>query len=44
MKLTIESLKDKAAWEAANIALPSYDVAEVVERAKKIRCGFILER
>ena len=29
MKLTIESLKDKAAWEAANIALPSYDVAEV---------------
>lgn len=35
MKLTIESLKDKAAWEAANIALPSYDVAEVVERAKK---------
>lgn len=35
MKLTIESLKDKAAWEAANIALPSYDVAEVVERTKK---------
>lgn len=35
MKLTIESLKDRAAWEAAGITLPAYDVAEVVERTKK---------
>lgn len=35
MKLAVESLKDKAAWEAADIILPSYDVAEVAEKTKK---------
>ena len=29
MKLTIEGLKDKGAWEAAGISLPAYDVEKV---------------
>ena len=35
MKLTIEGLKDKKAWEEAGIELPSYDVAAVAEKTKK---------
>ena len=35
MKLTIEGLKEREAWESAGIALPSYDVAEVAERTRK---------
>ena len=35
MKLTIEGIKDRAAWEKAGIALPGYDVEN--------RDGFILE-
>lgn len=34
MKLTIEGLKDKAAWEAAGIAVPAYDVAGVAEKTQ----------
>ncbi len=34
MKLTIEGLKDRAAWEAAGVQLPSYDVAEVAKRTQ----------
>ncbi len=29
MKLTLEGLKDKAAWEAAGIQLPNYDIEKV---------------
>ena len=35
MKLTLEGLKDRAAWEAAGVKLPSYDVAAVAENTKK---------
>ncbi len=35
MKLTYEGIKEKAAWEAAGVALPSYDVTAVAERTKK---------
>ena len=35
MKLTLEGLKDQAAWQAAGIALPSYDVAQVAQRTKQ---------
>lgn len=34
MKLTIEGLKDKQAWEAAGIGLPSYDVEQVAANTK----------
>jgi len=34
MKLTLEGLKDRAAWEAAGVKLPSYDVAAVAEKTK----------
>ena len=40
MKLTIEGIKDRAAWEKAGIALPGYDVEK---KQKKNRDGFILE-
>ena len=46
MKLTIEGIKDRAAWEKAGIALPGYDVEKVSQKAKeepKNRDGFILE-
>ena len=29
MKLTIEGIKDRAAWEKAGIALPGYDVEKI---------------
>ena len=35
MKLTLEGIKDKAAWEAAGVKLPAYDVAAVAENTKK---------
>lgn len=35
MKLTLEGLKDRAAWQAAGIALPGYDVAQVAQRTKQ---------
>lgn len=35
MKLTLEGIKDKAAWEAAGIKLPSYDAAQVAEKTRK---------
>ncbi len=35
MKLTLEGIKDKAAWEAAGIKLPSYDAAQVAEETRK---------
>lgn len=35
MKLTLEGIKEAAAWEQAGITLPSYDVNEVIERTKK---------
>lgn len=34
MKLTIEGLKDKKAWEAAGIELPAYDVEKVAAETK----------
>ena len=34
MKLTIEGLKDKKAWEAAGIKLPAYDVEKVAADTK----------
>ena len=35
MKLTLEGLKDRAAWEAAGVKLPAYDVAAVAKNTKK---------
>lgn len=35
MKLTVEGLKERQAWEKAGIALPSYDVAAVAEATRK---------
>lgn len=35
MKLTIEGLRERTAWEAAGITLPSYDVAKVAERTRR---------
>lgn len=34
MKLCLESIKDKAAWEAAGVAVPSYDVSAVAANTK----------
>ena len=35
MKLTYEGLKDTAAWEKADIALPKFDVEEVAAKTKE---------
>ena len=35
MKLTLEGIKDRAAWQNAGIKLPDYDVQAVSEKAKK---------
>jgi len=35
MKLTLEGLKDREAWQAAGIKLPSYDIGKVAENTKK---------
>lgn len=35
MKLTLKGIQDKAAWEKAGIALPTYDGAAVAENTKK---------
>lgn len=38
MKLTLEGLKDTAAWEKAGVTLPSYDIAALAENTKKSPC------
>lgn len=35
MKLTIEGLKEQAAWEALGAALPAYDVKKIAEETRK---------
>ncbi|MCM1149897.1 MAG: mannitol dehydrogenase family protein [Butyricicoccus sp.] len=35
MKLSLNGIKDKAPWEAAGIALPKYDIEQLVENTKK---------
>ena len=35
MKLTLEGLKDRQAWEKAGIQLPSYDIEKVAEHTKQ---------
>ncbi len=35
MRLTLEGIRDKDAWEKAGIKLPSYDVEKVYEQTKK---------
>ncbi|MGP1589910.1 MAG: mannitol dehydrogenase family protein [Oribacterium sp.] len=35
MKLTVEGLRDRAAWEAAGVQLPSYDIGKVAEATRK---------
>ncbi|MCC8127759.1 MAG: mannitol dehydrogenase family protein [Clostridiales bacterium] len=35
MKLTLQGIKDTAAWEAAGVKLPSYDVSAVAEATKE---------
>lgn len=35
MKLSLEGLKDRAAWEKAEIAVPSYDVEALDEKTRK---------
>ena len=35
MKLTIEGLKDKKAWEEAGVVLPEYDIAKIADNTKK---------
>ena len=35
MKLTLQGIKDRAAWERAGISLPGYDVELASEKAKK---------
>ena len=35
MKLTLNGLKDTAAWKAAGVKLPAYDVAQVAENTRK---------
>ena len=36
MKLTLAGLKDTAAWQAAGIKLPSYDVEKLAENTRQI--------
>ena len=35
MKLTLEGLKEKTAWEKAGVCLPSYDIEKTAEETKK---------
>ena len=35
MKLTVEGIKDREAWEKAGIVLPKYDVEKVSQKAKE---------
>lgn len=35
MKLTLNGIKDAAAWEAAEVKLPSYSIESIVEETKK---------
>lgn len=34
MKLTLEGIKNRKAWEDANIVLPNYDVEKVSKKAQ----------
>ncbi|MBR6812425.1 MAG: mannitol dehydrogenase family protein, partial [Oscillospiraceae bacterium] len=34
MKLTVDGIKERSAWEKAGITLPGYDVKECAEKAK----------
>lgn len=43
MKLTLDGIKDRQAWEKAGIKLPGYDVEAVSKKAKMHRDGYILE-
>ena len=43
MKLTLEGIKNREAWEKAGITLPGYDVEKVSEKQEKSRNGFTLE-
>ena len=36
MKLTVEGIKDREAWEKAGIVLPKYDVEKVSQKAKEV--------
>ena len=42
MKLSIDGIKDKTAWEEAGIKLPAYDVRKVAEDTKASPVWFIL--
>lgn len=43
MKLSIQGIKDKEAWEKAGIKLPSYDVEKLQQLQRKHLYGFISE-
>ena len=43
MKLTLEGLKEKTAWEKAGVCLPSYDIEKTAEETKRLPYGCILE-
>ena len=42
MRLTYEGLKDRQAWEAAGVVLPSYDPAELAERMGMDRRNIVI--
>ena len=44
MKLTIEGIKDRAAWEKAGIALPGYDVEKISEKQRRTGMGSFWNR
>ena len=35
MRLTLEGLKDKEAWQKAGVKLPAYDIEKIAENTKK---------
>lgn len=43
MKLTLDGIKDRQAWEKAGIKLPGYDVEAVSKKAKDAPGWYILE-
>lgn len=43
MKLTLEGIKNREAWEKAGITLPGYDVEKYQKKQEKSRNGFTLE-
>ena len=38
MKLTLEGIKDRAAWQSVGVKLPDYDLKAISEKAKA-RCA-----